>query len=102
MQQDLLVIGIKLDELLAKIGSVVESKLSTVQPSPNKADPEGKYLSRAEVAKLLKISLPTLHIWTKLKLLQAYKIGNRVLYKQKEVENAILNSVNLKYKKSIL
>lgn len=102
MQAEILLIRVKLDELLAKIGSVVETKLSKGNHPPNKEDPENKYLSRAEVAKLLKISLPTLHIWTKLKLLQSYKIGNRVLYKQQEIENALLNSVNLKYKKSQL
>jgi len=102
MQQEILLIGVKLNELLVKIGEVVENKLSKSHPPPNKEDSGNKYLSRAEVAKLLKISLPTLHIWTKLKLLQSYKIGNRVLYKQQEIDGALLNSVQLKYKRTTL
>ena len=48
-----------------------------------------KYLSRVEVAKMLKISLPTLNDWTKLGWLSSYKISNRVLYRSDEVEASL-------------
>ena len=36
---------------------------------------EGKFISRKETAKLLHISLPTLHEWTKEGKLESYRIG---------------------------
>ncbi|MBL0274175.1 MAG: hypothetical protein IPQ06_14185 [Chitinophagaceae bacterium] len=45
------------------------------------------------------MSLPTLHEWTKLHLLHAYKIGNRVLYKLGEVEIAISGDMVKKHKR---
>lgn len=52
------------------------------QLNPPKVD---KYLTREEVASLLKISLPTLHDWTKKGFLQSYRIGNALRYKEEEV-----------------
>ena len=45
--------------------------------------------SRKETAKILSISLPTLHLFTKEGIIRAYRIGNRVLYKQEDIENAL-------------
>jgi excisionase family DNA binding protein len=57
------------------------------------------YLSRKEVAKLLKITLPTLHDWTKLQYLRAYKIGTRVLYKESEVIETLEKVPSFKHRK---
>lgn len=46
-------------------------------------------LSRKETAKKLSISLPTLHLFTKEGIIRAYRIGNRVLYKQEDINNAL-------------
>ena len=75
---------------------MIDDKLNRPDPPPEKKD---GYLSRLEVATLLKISLPTLNDWTKTGLLQSYKIANRVLYKSIEVENALHKVTNIKYKK---
>lgn len=45
--------------------------------------------SRKETARILSISLPTLHLFTKEGIIRAYRIGNRVLYKQDDIENAL-------------
>ncbi|RZJ99556.1 MAG: DNA-binding protein [Flavobacterium sp.] len=89
--------GVDLNELLGKIGQLIDERLSKLPPDPEK--PPFKFISRAEVAKLLKISLPTLHDWTKLGILQSYKIGNRVLYKLAEVEQALTKAETFKHKK---
>ena len=78
--------GIDVDELLDKIGKLIDSKLEKTT-SQEKASPP--LLSRNEVCKLLKISLPTLSEWTKLNWLQSYKMGNRVFYKSNEVEEGL-------------
>ena len=53
-------------------------------------------LSRKETAKLLCISLPTLNEWTKTGILKAHRIGNRVLYKEQEVIEALVEVQTLK------
>jgi excisionase family DNA binding protein len=48
-----------------------------------------KYLTRFEAAKLLQISLVTLHSYTKLGLIPAKRIGSRVLYSEDELHSAL-------------
>lgn len=48
-----------------------------------------KMLTRKQTAHFLCISLPTLHEWTKTGVIKAHRIGNRVLYKQDDVNNAL-------------
>lgn len=48
-----------------------------------------EYLTRAELAKILKCDLSTIHNWTKKGKLKPYAIGNRVYYKRSEVENSL-------------
>lgn len=96
---EILLQGVNLEQLLEKIGKLLDSRLNST--TPQKKENQSHYLSRTEVAKLLKISLPTLHDWTKLKWLQSYKIGNRVLYKLEEVEEAIKKTSIQKHKKPI-
>lgn len=49
-----------------------------------------EYLTRNEVAEMLKIDLSSVHNWTKKGKLKAYGIGGRVYYKRDEVESAII------------
>lgn len=97
---EILLNGINVDELIEKIGELIDKKLNKEQSHLFSAN-QTNFLSRQEVAQLLKISLPTLNEWTKLGWLQSYKIGNRVLYKSDEVEAAILKVSNYKHKKYI-
>ena len=89
--------GIELKDLLNSIGELIDRKLDQRKPQSKQAN----YLSRNEVCKLLKISLPTLNDWSKLGWLQSYKMGNRVLYKQDEVENSLHQVASLKFKKGV-
>ncbi len=95
MTNEILLNGINVDELLERIGKLIDLKLA----SPKIKEHNCILLSRLEVAELLKISLPTLNEWTKLGWLQSYKIGNRVLYKANEVEQGLTNSRFTKHKK---
>jgi excisionase family DNA binding protein len=45
-----------------------------------------EYLTRTELAELLKCDISTIHNWTKKGKLKPYSIGNRVYYKRAEVE----------------
>lgn len=57
------------------------------QPVTEKAKPtKEELLTRTDVAKHLKVSLPTLHSWTKNGKVKAYRIGGRVLFRASEIE----------------
>ncbi len=49
-----------------------------------------EYLTRSEVAEMLKCDLSTIHNWTKKGKLIPYGIGNRVYYKRHEVEAVLI------------
>ena len=88
--------SIKLIELLEKIEQIIDKRLSSLAPPREEAS---EYITRKEVASILKVTLPTLHDWTKLGWLKSYKIGTRVLYKKSEVEAAVEGVLNQKHKK---
>ncbi len=95
--QDIIIIGARLDDLLLRIEQIIDKRLSSL--APQNENSESDYVTRQEVAKLLKVTLPTLHDWTKMGWLQSYKMGNRVLYKRKELEKSIEKVMFHKHKK---
>lgn len=96
--EQILLNGINVDELLQKIEKLLDTKLKPQPPNETKQD----FVSRSEVATLLKITLPTLNEWTKLGWLQSYKIGNRVLYKFNEVLESVKKTSFNKHKKYLI
>lgn len=50
---------------------------------------EDELLTRSDTSKVLKVTLPTLHKWTKEGRIRAYRIGNRIRYKRSEIDNAL-------------
>lgn len=89
--------GVNLNQLLEKIGQLIESKLKSIAPQSTTI--QSKFITRQDVANLLRITLPTLNEWTKLGWLQAYKIGSRVLYKEPEVIACIDKLATYKFKR---
>jgi len=94
--QNLILSGVTLNDLLSQIEQLLDSKIGIQHQQQNK---QSGYLSRKEVAVLLKITLPTLHDWTKLGYVQAYKIGARVLYKESEVRETLEKVPSFKHRK---
>lgn len=80
--------GINVEDLLSRIEKIVEKHVSEKIESLTINKPN-KLISRKEVASFLKISLPTLNTWTKLGLLKSYRIGNRILYREQEIESSL-------------
>ena len=77
------------DELRGLLAETVER---TVRPLIEKAiqPPHSlNLLTRQETARLLSISLPTLHEWTMAGKITANRIGSRVRYYQSDVESAL-------------
>lgn len=79
--------GVTLEELLQKIEVLIEKMLSDKAKVTQSHTVE--YMTRKEVADRLRISLPTLHDYTREGFLKAHKIGKRILYKSDEVEHAV-------------
>ena len=78
--------NVSLQELRSLIAEVVSQQLIKFNPQ---AQPKTEYLTRIEVARALRISLPTLNELTKTGKIPAYRIGGRVLYKSNEVRESL-------------
>ena len=79
MEQTVIVQGATFTDFLAKIDLIVAQRVETALKEAITKQKSYRYMSRVEVANMLKISLPTLNDWTKLGWLTSYKIANRVL-----------------------
>lgn len=90
--------GINTEDLKKLFREVLKENLKQ-ESSPKESTKRIAYLNRFEVADLLKISLPTLNNWSKSGIVQSYRIGNRILYKAEEIDQAIKAVKNLKYKR---
>lgn len=49
-----------------------------------------EYLTKKEVAKILKISVVTVDDWRRKRIIQAYRVGNRIRFKSDEIEMALI------------
>lgn len=73
------------EEILKAIKQELETLKKEFQPKQ-----PIEYLTRSQVAELLKIDLSSVHNWTKRGKLMAYGIQGRVYYKRSEVEQAMI------------
>ncbi len=76
----------ELSDIQKVVEEVLERKLQSFIPQEKE---KLTLLTRKDTAKLLCISLPTLHDWTKNGTIKAHRIGNRILYKLDEVNEAL-------------
>ena len=82
-------IGITPEQLQTAITQDVKSQLDQLKKSFEPKSPE-ELLTRSETAKLLKINLSTLYLWTKKKRVKSYGISGKVYYKRSEVESSLI------------
>ena len=61
---------------------------------------ETELLTRKEIAKLLRVSLPTLHDWTKRGIIKGYRIEGKVYYKRSEIEESLTEIQAQKYSRT--
>lgn len=71
------------DQLVARVVNELKNELK-------QANFTEQYLTRDEVSELLKISLSTIHNWTKKGELQPYQIGGRVYFKISDIESSMI------------
>lgn len=80
-----LISNVSAEELTDTFRKVVREELSAIQPK----QPEQRYRTRKEVSKLLNVSLPTLDRYMDLELITYSKFGNRILFSQDDIDNAL-------------
>ncbi len=76
------------EELQSEIIKGIQECLQDLREHFQVKDPN-PYLTRQDLAELLKIDLSTVHNWTKKGVITAYQIGGRVYYKLSEVESSM-------------
>ena len=81
-----------LPSFVAKLSHDVSVIRNQLQELKNSFEPKTpcEYLTRIEVAEMLKCDISTVHNWTTKGKLIKYCIGNKSYYKRKEVESAII------------
>jgi excisionase family DNA binding protein len=78
------------DQFEETIKKAVKSQLDSLRNEIAPVQPKEEYLSRKEVADLLKVELSTLHNWCKKGKLKPYGIGNRVYFLRSDIEKALV------------
>ncbi len=72
----------KLNQLRTNLVSELKKEFQPKAPA--------EYLTRSEVAKLLKVTTATLDRWSDQGKLNRYGLGGRIFYKRSEVENSLI------------
>ena len=88
--QAIQITGVTAQSFIEQITKAIRQTTPTPKPQPKET-----LLTRKEVAKLLKISLVTVHSWTNKGILKSYRIGNQIRYKETEVLKALTETQNL-------
>lgn len=87
--------NVSVSEFSETLRQVVREELSAMQPKP----PTSNYLTRIEVSKLLKISLPTLNEYTRKGIIRGSRIGSRVLYLESDIASSVTDIPSIKYRR---
>lgn len=81
-----------LDKRQSNIESILLDLSQTIHNLKNNFEPKQptEYLSRTEVAELLKCTLPTVYNWVQKGVITSYGIAGRVYFKRTEIEAALI------------
>lgn len=90
-----LIQNVSAEELSEALRSIIREELSFL----NTKETAQRFLSRNEVAALLKISLPTLNQYTRTGIIKGSRIGSRVLYDEAQVRESVKDIPTLKYRR---
>ncbi len=77
--------NLSVSDLKTIISETMKEEVKHLLPEPPQ---QTEYLTRKETANLLRVSLVTLHEWTRKGIVTGYRFNSRIRYKQDEVEGA--------------
>lgn len=95
MQNSIIIQNVSADELKQLISQTVKEAL----PHIEQEEKQPEYITRKEAARVLQISLVTLDKWSELGYIQKYRVGTRIRFKLSEVNGAMEQVKNLKYRR---
>lgn len=72
-----------------RIAQIVKDQFESIKSELILVKDKEDYLTRKEVAEMLKIELSTLHNWCKKGKLKPYGLGNRVYFLRSDIEKAL-------------
>jgi excisionase family DNA binding protein len=85
LMEQVISIRISIEELKKLVKDALKESL-TEYFTGTKRDASNEYLTRNQVATLLKVTLPTLNRWAKTGVLKCHRVGRRVFYKMSDIE----------------
>ena len=97
MENQVLIEKTSLSELRTMISKTVEE---IIRPVVVEKKISG-VLTRQEAARMLNVSLPTLHFWTKEGIVKGTRVASRVRYRLEDVEAALVDIDTFKYKRKL-
>lgn len=83
--ENILLTTIPIHQLKSELVAAIRDELTKSTYQTNQINSEEEYLTRAQVATLLSISIGTVAEWTKSGKLIGYRIGRRIRFKKCEV-----------------
>jgi excisionase family DNA binding protein len=89
------------DDFRAILRETLKEELAKINFDKTRDTGQIEYGTREEVAKVLRISLPTLNDYTKRGILTAYKIGGKILYRWDDVHAAVQKVEHTKYRRAV-
>lgn len=90
---------VSLEEFQEALANIVVSKVVSHFSKDSITQPDEQYLTRKEVADMLRISLPTLNTLTKQGYLTSYQVRGKVLYLRHEIQSSLEELSSSKYKR---
>lgn len=87
----MLIQGVTMGDLESMISRLLDKKLANVLESiPRQEEtPKNGLNKRKEAAAKLRVSLVTLDAWTKAGIINAHRVGGRVYYTDKDINDAL-------------
>lgn len=87
---------VSIDELAEKVADKLLLKIENYLKELNKPK-NNKLLTRKEVAEMLRVSLVTVGVWSKVGILNPIRMGNRIFFNEQEILNTLeKQSINKK------
>ena len=81
------------EQLKSMIAETVKTAMSEFADMQN-VQPKNEFLTRQQTAEKLHISLSTLDTYTKLGILNAKRMGKRVLYSADDITDSMIDKIN--------
>ena len=87
----MLIQGATMNDLESMMNRLLDKKLAEITESTSQVEecPRDGLNKRKDTAKRLQVSLPTLDAWTKAGIINARRIGTRVYYTDKDINDAL-------------